>query len=63
MPRSSQDAPNRILSYKAVIALQHPLIAVLTLKTDEGTFEFAFNREVASGIRTAMGNILEPVDP
>ena len=54
MPSEDETTPNRILSHELLILSTDPLLGLLTLDTDQGTFEFAFNRSFAEDIAKGM---------
>lgn len=67
MPRLTNTAPPRLLNSEMII-LPHeghprPLVAVLTLDTDDGTIELAVNVALAEQLLLLLDKFLEEADP
>lgn len=57
MPRLTETAPNRITAHEITIVSDNPLIGLLTLESDDGTFEFAFNRSFAEALIKSLAKV------
>lgn len=67
MPRLTNTAPPRLLNSEMII-LPHeghprPLVAVLTLDTDDGTMELAVNVALGDQLFRLLDEFLEKADP